>query len=290
MSVTSFFTIDVEEYYHICGTKSAPPLSEWDKLPVTVEKNLLKLLDVFNNYNVKTTCFFLGYIAKKHPHLVKETLRQGHEIASHGMYHDVVYNMTEQQFGNDIADAKHLLEDITGKEIIGYRSPSFSATGKTPWFFEALIKAGYKYDSSVFPANRSDGGMKSDMSKPAFINTANGKIFEFPISTTPILGKNFCFFGGGYLRLFPVNVILNRAAKLKENDIPVLYYIHPREIDPHHPRLKMSIIKNFKTYVNLNSVQTKLDKIISSSDFVTLEQYYNKTVKDESPPNEKQNI
>jgi polysaccharide deacetylase family protein (PEP-CTERM system associated) len=271
---TAFFTIDVEEYYHICGAKSAPLRADWDSLQVTVEKNLMRLLEIFALHKVKTTCFFLGYIARKHPGLVRETLQQGHEIASHGMYHQVVYDLTQAEIRADVTDAKHLLEDIAGQEVIGYRSPSFSATDKTPWLYETLIETGYKYDSSLFPASRADGGMVSGHTAPHFIKTQAGKILEFPISVAPVLGKSICFFGGGYLRLFPIKIILNQAEYLYRKGSPVLYYIHPREIDPQHPRLPLSVIKNFKTYVNLTTVKAKLDKILTTGSFMTLRDYY----------------
>lgn len=276
MKANSFFTIDVEEYYHICGINSVPPISQWDSIPSTVEENLMRLLQVFREHDVKTTCFFLGCIAKKHPSLVKEVMDMGHEIASHGFYHEVIYKMTRDQFRKDIKDTRHLLEDITGNEIIGYRSPSFSVTSAIPWYFDTLQETGYKYDSSVFPARRSDGGMKSLSLSPHWIETLAGRILEFPITVTPIMGKNICFFGGGYLRLFPKSIITHQADKLKQRGIPVLYYIHPREIDPRHPRLKMNPLKRFKSYVNLRTVKPKLEAILSNDSFTTLGEFYEK--------------
>jgi polysaccharide deacetylase family protein (PEP-CTERM system associated) len=186
--------------------------------------------------------------------------------------------MDREQFKSDVTDAKKLLEDITGEEIIGYRSPSFSATDQTPWFYETLSEAGYKYDSSLFPAKRAEGGMSSNRIYPHIIDTGSGNILEFPISVTPILGKNFCFFGGGFLRLFPGKVIKNRANYLKQRGIPPLYYIHPREIEPHHPRLALPPLKYFKTYVNLKTVRPKLDMILTTGRFMTLKDYYHQSM------------
>jgi polysaccharide deacetylase family protein (PEP-CTERM system associated) len=276
MNVESLFTIDVEEYYHLMGTVGVPPLAEWDTRPVTVEKNLPKLLELLNKHNVKATCFFLGYLAKKHPGLLKDTAALGHDIGSHGMYHQLAFQMSEAEFYQDVADSKHLIEGIIGKEVKGFRSPSFSVTGSNPWFFDALVRAGYKYDSSVFPAQRAEGGLKSDIYVPHWITTSQGKIYEFPISVSTILGKNICFFGGGYLRLFPLSTILKRASQLKAANKPVLFYIHPREIDPHHPRMKVNPLKGFKSYVNLKSVAPKLEAILQTGNFLNLAEYFTK--------------
>jgi polysaccharide deacetylase family protein (PEP-CTERM system associated) len=274
----SLFTIDVEDYFHICEVSGAPRISQWDNIPGRVEINLLKLFDILDRFNVKSTCFFLGYIANKYPCLVKEADNRGHEIASHGMYHQLVYEMTKAEFFKDVVDSKHLLEDILGKQVTGYRCPSFSVTSKTPWFFDKLVEAGYQYDSSVFPAQRGCGGIKTDLIFPHWINIKEGNMFEFPISVGKVMGKNICFFGGGYLRLFPISLITKMADILKQKGVPVLYYLHPREIDISHPRLKMNPFRYFKSYVNMKTVLPKLDIILKSGDFVTCSNYLTKYV------------
>jgi polysaccharide deacetylase family protein (PEP-CTERM system associated) len=272
----SFFTIDVEEYFHLRGVIGNPPLKEWDAYPAKVEENFLTLMDLLSKHNVKATCFFLGYVVRKYPKLVKEAYSRGHEVASHGMYHQLVYEMSPQDFLKDISDSRKLTEDTLGKEISGYRSPCFSVTDRNPWFFEKLVEAGYKFDSSVFPANRTDGGLKTSHLEPHWINTQAGDLFEFPISVTPFCGKNICFFGGGYLRIFPKSVILKMADKIHKQSMPVLYYIHPREIDPTHPRMPVNFKQHFKSYVNLKTVQPKLEAILEHGNFLTCIEYLNK--------------
>ncbi|MDD2331718.1 MAG: DUF3473 domain-containing protein [Candidatus Cloacimonetes bacterium] len=269
----ALFTIDVEDYFHTVEGKYVPKRKQWDDLPSRVEKNTSRLLDILDEYNVKATCFVLGYIAKRHPKLVKQISSRGHEIASHGMYHKHVYEMTRQEFDLDARDSKALLEDISGMAVQGYRSPSFSHTKDTPWLMEVLCEKGFKYDSSVFPAARFDGGFKIENLNPHWINTDCGNIFEFPISVTPVLGKNICFFGGGYLRLFPQWLILEMVQNLKKTSQTPLFYIHPREIDPDHPRFKMPPLKYFRSYVNLNTVENKLHAILSRNSFVTCQEY-----------------
>ncbi|HOM79082.1 MAG TPA: polysaccharide deacetylase family protein [Candidatus Cloacimonas acidaminovorans] len=269
----SIFTIDVEDYFNVTEERGEPPVSEWDSLPSIVESGFLKLLDLLDTYQVKATCFFLGYVAKKYPHLVKEAQKRGHEIASHGMFHRIVYKMSKDEFTADLLQSKNILEDICSEQVTAFRSPSFSLTEASPWFFETLAETGFIADSSVFPVKRDYGGYKTTQKKPYWITTEKGDICEFPISVAPFCGKDICFFGGGYLRLFPKRVILYMHKKLAKQGIPTLFYIHPREMEPQHPRLKMNKMAYFKSYVNLNTVQPKLEAILSSSKFITCRQY-----------------
>ena len=224
----SIFTIDVEDYFNVTEERGEPPVSEWDSLPSIVESGFLKLLDLLDTYQVKATCFFLGYVAKKYPHLVKEAQKRGHEIASHGMFHRIVYKMSKDEFTADLLQSKNILEDICSEQVTAFRSPSFSLTEASPWFFETLAETGFIADSSVFPVKRDYGGYKTTQKKPYWITTEKGDICEFPISVAPFCGKDICFFGGGYLRLFPKHVILYMHKKLAKQGIPTLFYIHPR--------------------------------------------------------------
>ena len=269
----SIFTIDVEDYFNVTEERGEPPVSEWDSLPSIVESGFMKLLALLDTYQVQATCFFLGYIAKKYPQLVKEAQKRGHEIASHGMYHRLIYKMSREEFAADLLQSKKVLEDISSEQVTAFRSPSFSFTEATPWFFETLAEAGFRADSSVFPVKRDYGGYKTTQKKPYWVTTAQGRICEFPISVAPFCGKEICFFGGGYLRLFPKRVILAMHKKLEKEGIPTLFYIHPREMEPRHPRIKMNKLAYFKSYVNLDTVPAKLKAILSENKFITFRQY-----------------
>jgi polysaccharide deacetylase family protein (PEP-CTERM system associated) len=270
------FSVDVEDWFHILAIESAPKFSEWESLPSFVEKNFLRLIDIFDRNEVKVTCFFLGWVAKKFPHLIKEAASRGHEIASHGYAHKLVYEMTEKEFYEDALKSKTIIEDITGHKVLGYRSSGFSVIKETPWFFEKLIKANYFYDSSVFPTKRVHGGFKTDNFKPYWINTNSGRILEFPITIKRVLGRPMCFFGGGYLRLYPYFIIRNMALKVLKEGRPVIFYIHPREIDPYHPRLRMSFKRRVKSYINLEMTKDKIEKILSEFEIITFERFISK--------------
>lgn len=264
-------SVDVEDWFHILDVPSTPPLSRWDSMPSRVEANFEQMLDLFTEKNAKVTCFFLGWVAARFPELVKKAQRRGHEVASHGYAHQLTYTQTSDEFFEDVVKAKGILEDITGAPVLGYRSPGFSATADVPWFFDRLIEAGYTYDSSVFPAPRGHGGMQTDQLAPYVISRPGGEIVEFPITVTRVLGRPMCFFGGGYLRLFPYPLVKRMSQRVLGESRPVVFYVHPREIDPDHPRLPMSPARRFKSYVGLDSTQRKLRKILDDFPVTTFE-------------------
>jgi polysaccharide deacetylase family protein (PEP-CTERM system associated) len=267
------FSVDVEDWFHILDIPATPPLSQWDSLPSMVERNFRKLLDVFAEKDVRVTCFFLGWVAEKFPHLVKEALGQGHEIASHGYAHRLVYELTPQEFLEDARRSKNLLEDLSGRSVLGYRSSGFSVTERTPWFFDILVQAGYRYDSSIFPAPREHGGLAGARLAPYKVGDGQGSLIEFPLTVRRVFGKPICFFGGGYLRLFPYFLIRRMTSRVLEEGRPVIFYVHPREIDPKHPRLPMGVVRRFKSYVNLETTEGKIRRLTSEIAFMTFETF-----------------
>ncbi len=267
------FTIDVEDWFHILDLPSTPDMDQWDSLPSRVETNFVRLLDILADCDVVATCFFLGWVAERFPNLVREAVARGHEIASHGYAHRLVYRMNRAEFYEDAVRAKKTLEGIAGADITGYRATGFSTTERTPWFFEAVSEAGYGYDSSVFPAARGHGGMRSGELAPHSITTPGGSLIEFPISVAPLLGRPMCFFGGGYLRLFPYRLVRRKAVNVLQHNRPVIFYVHPREIDPEHPRLSMGAWRRFKSYVNLTTTERKVRNLLSDFEFTTFRDY-----------------
>jgi polysaccharide deacetylase family protein (PEP-CTERM system associated) len=264
----------VEDWFHIIDIPGAPQIPQWDSLPSCVERNFMRLLDLFSEKHATATCFFLGWVAERFPNLVKEAVQRGHEIASHGYAHQLTYQLSNAQFYEDVLRSRKLLEDAAGVAVHGYRAPSFSVS---EWFFETLIEAGYLYDASVFPAAREHGGTHTNADAPNrlphVIKLDSGSIFEFPMSVVDVLGKPLCFSGGGYLRLLPYSLISHWSRQVIGEGKPVVFYIHPREIDPHHPRLAMGIRRGFKTYVNLNTTESKLARILDEFSVTTFRDY-----------------
>ena len=263
------FTVDVEDWFHIPGPPKGQNVAEWKSLPSYVSKNFRIMLELFAAKKVRVTCFFLGWVAERFPELVQEARNQGHEIACHGYSHRLVYEMTPEEFLDDICKAKFIIENITGSPVLGYRAPCFSITKDTPWFFDKLLQAGYQFDSSVFPAARRFGGLKTSNWGPSEIDTTFGRIAEFPITVARALGQPMCFFGGGYLRLFPYPLIKKMGMQVLQEGRPIIFYVHPREIDPSHPRLHMNPVAQFMAYVNLSTVRSKIEMILDDFTFTT---------------------
>ena len=283
------FTVDVEDWFHILDVPSTPPLAQWPALQSDVERNTRRMLDIFREKQVKCTLFFLAWVAERWPHLVREALADGHEVASHGYAHDLVYTISREKFSADIRKAKDIIEQAGGASVLGYRCPGFSVTVQTPWFFDEVRAAGYVYDSSVFPGSRGHGGLPGAKPVPHVIKTSHGDLVEFPISLAPLplldfsvasrpathtsgvarSNKRAYFFGGGYLRFFPYALIRNRVKAVLAEDRPVIFYLHPREIDPAQPRLPMSAKRNFMTYVGLKTTEPKMRKLFDEFVFTT---------------------
>ena len=264
------FSIDVEDWFHILEVPSAPPMAQWDKLPSRVEQNFLRLLELAAENGVRCTCFFVGWIARRYPHLVKAAVREGHEVASHGWAHRLASQMTPREFYQDAALAKEVIAGISGYRVLGYRSAGFSLSAGNSWVFDELLRAGYVYDASVFPAARAHGGWRDAYQAPHQIERPLGTLSEFPMTIEKLLGQPLCFFGGGYLRLFPLSLIERMTKRVLRQGRPVIFYVHPREIDPAQPRLEMSRWRRFKTYVNLETTEAKLRYLLKSFEFSTL--------------------
>ena len=254
----SCLTIDVEDWFHILDSPAVPGIEHWPSLESRIERNLEELLIVLDSFSVKVTFFWLGWLAERHKDLVCMCRDSGHEIASHGYAHILAYEVGPNAFREDITLARDILENIIGDQIRGFRSPGFGITKKAPWAFEVIKESGYQYDSSVFPASRGHGGIADSPLGPYFIETRSGHLLEIPMSIVEIFGRRTSLFGGGYLRLANKLMIKWGIGKLQTAGRPLIIYVHPREIDPAQPHLPLSLLRQFKCYVNLNSTLPKL--------------------------------
>lgn len=265
--VLNVLSIDVEDRFHILDSPVVPPIEQWDNLESRIEQNMEKILTTLDKFSVKATFFWLGWVAQRHKMLVRKCFDAGHEIASHGYGHVLTYEVGRNAFRKDICRGKALLEDITGQEVLGFRAAGFSTKDDTQWTFEEIRAAGYTYDSSVFPASRGHGGMLQSQLAPYLINTNAGDLVELPQSMIEIFGKRMSFFCGGYLRIAPKSLIRWGIRKLHREGRPLIVYIHPREIDPDHPRLALPLVRRFKSYVNLETTRPKLERMLGTQSF-----------------------
>jgi len=263
-------TIDVEDWFHILDSPSVPGIKHWPSLESRIERNLKELLAVLDNLSVKVTFFWLGWLAERHKDLLRICYNAGHEIASHGYAHVLAYQVGAKVFREDITKAKDILENIISDQIRGFRAPGFGITEKAPWAFKVIKDSGYQYDSSVFPASRGHGGIANSPLGPYFIETHSGHLLEIPMSIVKIFGRRTSLFGGGYLRLANKLMIKWGIDKLQTAGRPLIVYIHPREIDPAQPHLPLSLLRQFKCYVNLSSTLPKLKWLCKNYSMLTM--------------------
>ena len=256
-------TVDVEDWFHILDSPITPTMERWERLPSRVEIGLERILQVLDDCGVRATMFWLGWIAERHKRLVRQCVSSGHEVASHGYGHVLAYKVGPTDFLDDIVRAKHVLENITGQAVVGFRAPGFGITSESRWAFDLIRAAEYRYDSSVFPALRGHGGMPGECSTPHLIKTLHGELAEFPASVLRYAGASLSLFGGGYLRATPMPLLVGAAKRVLDRGQLLVLYIHPRELDPSHPRLPLPWGRRLKCYINIASTEHKLRRLLS---------------------------
>ena len=262
-------TVDVEDYFHVAALAHSIDRSRWEEMEYRAEASTRRLLDLFEQHDIRGTFFVLGWVAKRSPELVREIQRRGHEVASHGMSHKLVYNQTPEEFARETYEAKALLEDIIGAPVIGYRASTYSITRRCLWALDILKEAGFAYDSSIFPIRHDLYGIPDAPQVPSRIDTPKGaSIVEFPMSTAPMFGARIPVSGGGYFRLLPY--WLTRAGLSKLNmqlGRPFIFYLHPWEIDPEQPRVRTSWKSRVRHYTNLDRCEARLRRLIQEFRF-----------------------
>lgn len=269
-------TIDVEDYFNVSGFESEIRYEDWGRYESRVERNTYKILTILNKFNVRATFFALGWIAERYPNLIRDINLEGHEIASHGYAHRLVYRQTEKEFREDLKRSKGLLEAIIGNRVIGYRAPSYSIIKDSLWALDILMEEGFLYDSSTFPIRRDRYGIPNGNRFPYMIYGKNkNAILECPLSTVVILNYRIPVAGGGYLRLFPYWFIEwgLRRINQRENQ-PAIIYLHPWEIDPDQPKIRARWINQFRHYINLDQMEIRLQRLLSTFSFAPIREVY----------------
>ena len=266
-AIRNAMTVDVEDYFH--ASALGRRREEWDGLESRVVANTHKLLALFEHYEVHATFFVLGWVAERHPGLVKEIAALGHEVACHGFSHRLVYEQSPDEFRRESAHAKHLLEDILGAPVLGYRAASYSIVQRSMWALDALIDLGFVYDSSVFPVYHDLYGVPDAQRLPHRLAAPSGRtIVEWPLSTVELLGYKLPVAGGGYFRLLPYSVTRLALASINERERqPFIFYLHPWEIDPGQPRFPVGRLSRFRHYTNLARCESRLQKLLGEFEF-----------------------
>ncbi len=260
-SITNALTVDVEDYFQVSAFAPYITRSEWNTRECHIERNVDRILEMLAYRDIKATFFTLGWIAERYPHVVRDIVQGGHELASHGYGHERVSDQTAEAFFADIQLAKIILEDIAGSAVNGYRAPSFSIGGRNLWAFDCLATAGYRYSSSVYPIHHDHYGMPDS---PRFAHVRRPGLIEIPITTLRILNYNLPSGGGGYFRLLPyaVSSWMLRTLNSKEGKSGVFYF-HPWEIDAEQPRVGGIDRKTrFRHYLNIDRMEGRLNRLL----------------------------
>ncbi len=272
-ALTHAMTVDVEDYFHVAAFKDNIKVADWDSMPCRVEQNTARLLQLFDDKNIKSTFFVLGWVAERYPQIVRDIVAQGHEVASHGYSHQLIYSQSQDVFREETAKSKSILEDQSQCPVLGYRAASYSITRKSLWALDILAELGFTWDSSIFPTHHDNYGIPGSPAQPYKIITSSGaELTEFPLTTAKVLGQSIPAAGGGYFRQYPYALsrwLFNRASDNQSK--PQIFYLHPWEIDPEQPRVESaSLFSCFRHYTNLHRCLPRLERMIDDFTFGTV--------------------
>ena len=258
-------SVDVEDWFQVGAFETVIPRTDWDRLPQRVERNARAVLDLFAKAGVKGTFFTLGWVAARHPALIRRIVEEGHEIASHGWDHRRVFTMDATLFRMDLEQAREAIEGACGVTPKGYRAPSFSIDKRTPWAHHVLADLGYAYSSSVAPIAHDHYGWR-EAPRFAFRPVADSDLVELPVTTVELAGKRMAAGGGGFFRLLPYRFSDWAIGRVNARDRrPAIFYFHPWEIDPKQPRVPNAPFKSrLRHYANLSTMEPKLLKLLAA--------------------------
>ena len=259
--ITNALTIDVEDYFQVSAFAPHIARSEWNTRECRVERNINRILEMLALNDTKATFFTLGWIAERYPQLIRKIVQEGHELASHGYGHERASDQSEEAFYSDIHLAKIVLEDLSDGEVNGYRAPSFSIGTGNLWAFDCLLRAGYRYSSSIYPIRHDHYGMPDS---PRFAHEVRPGLMEIPITTLRVLNRNLPSSGGGYFRLFPYPLSRWMLRRVNSTDRESgIFYFHPWEIDTEQPRVHgISRKTKFRHYVNIERMEGRLNQLL----------------------------
>ena len=270
-AIVNAMSVDVEDYFQVSAFDAAVSRDSWDSRESRVCANTDRMLELFAEADIRATFFVLAWVADRFPELIRRIADAGHEIASHGYHHRLVYDLTPDEFRQDVRRAKHALETVSGTPVHGYRAPSFSVTERSLWALDVLIEEGYRYDASIFPVHHDRYGIPGSPRHAHRLERAAGSIVEAPASTVRLAGVNLPIAGGGYFRLLPYMWTrwgIDRLNTVEQR--PAIFYLHPWEIDPDQPRIAAAALSRLRHYRNLDKTEDRLRRLMSDFKFSTV--------------------
>lgn len=264
------FSVDVEEHFQVSAFDEILPRSGWDTQPSRVEPNTHRLLDLLARHGATGTFFTLGWVAERHPGLIRRIVAEGHELGSHSWWHERVNRQGPDRFREELHRSKGILEQLSGSPVLGFRAPSFSIVPGTEWAFDLLLDEGYTWDSSLFPIRRPGYGYPGATLIPHRLVRASGSLLEFPMTTWQAGPFRIPAAGGGYLRQFPTWLIHRAFRQQAARGAPGMFYIHPWEVDPGQPRLPVGPVTRFRHYRGLDRTMERLEGLCREFRFVSV--------------------
>lgn len=271
MSIRHCFTVDVEDYFHVQAFSGVIRPAEWERFESRVVANTHLILELLHRHGVRGTFFVLGWVAERNPTLVREIVDAGHELATHGYGHQLVYQQTPEEFRDDLKRSIGILEGTGGCRVAAYRAPSFSITRRSLWALDILIEEGIEVDSSIFPVRHDNYGVPDAPRFPYLIERDAGTLTEFPPTVVQKLGWNVPASGGGYFRLYPFWLTRRLLRTIPhEQRQSFMFYIHPWEVDPDQPRISAPWRSRFRHYQNLKTTLYKLHQLLQTFSFGTV--------------------
>jgi polysaccharide deacetylase family protein (PEP-CTERM system associated) len=265
-------SFDVEEYFQVANLRAHFPRDRWDEVPSRLSIGMDRILSALDRAGASATFFFLGWIAERHPALVRRCLSAGHEIASHGYDHAFLQDLGRAGLEEDLARTERAIVAAGAPPPRGFRASTFTLTKDTAWAFDVIAARGYAYDSSVHPVRHPDYGYPDFDPGISRVETPSGRsIVEFPVTTVRCLGRNLPVGGGGYFRLFPAFLPRAALAARERRGMPGALYLHPWEFDPEQPRMPASPLRRFRHYVNLDRTLPRLVALLERFRFVGME-------------------
>jgi polysaccharide deacetylase family protein (PEP-CTERM system associated) len=264
-------SFDVEEYFQVANLRHRFRPEDWERVPSRVDVGMDAILQALERHGARATFFFLGWIAERHPHLVRRCLEGGHEVASHGYEHLFLQDIGDRAaLHRDLERTEEALMAAGAPRPVGFRASTFTLTRDTWWAFDVLVERGYRYDSSVHPVHHPVYGVPDFEPGISTVEAAGGRILEVPVATLPFLGRNLPVGGGGYFRLLPGAVTRAAVGSLERRDRPAVLYLHPWEFDPAQPRVDAPFLKRFRHYLNLERTLPRLERLLERYRFGTL--------------------
>jgi len=267
--IQNAMSVDLEDWFCAYNMSGVVPRSAWATSELRVVQNTERLLALFDRKGINVTFFVLGWIADRVPELIRKIDARGHEIAVHGYQHLLLTQISKHEFEEDLDRSLKALDACGVRhKVVGFRAPSFSLVESTRWALDILASRGLRYDSSVFPVSfHPDYGIPDSPLGPYMITS---DMHEFPMGCVRVLGRNLACSGGGYLRLLPYLYTRTCLRKANGEGRPVVFYIHPWEIDPGQPRMPIPWLKRLRHYTGLGATERKLERLLTDFHFTTI--------------------